>query len=115
LLTGAGVGVQAQAASPSATAASGPRLKANLSSGRHAISRCIYGMNFAGAKIERHLRLPVVRWGGNATTRASDPYNPNCGNGIRSHGSFVKKKFAGGYFPADRRELCRRLGQLPGP
>jgi hypothetical protein len=165
-------------AAPSASAAVarvsiGPELKVNLTSGRHAISPDIYGMNFAGATLERELRLPVVRWGGNATTRynylldtanhasdwyfenipnpvanakalpngssadrfieqnrtdgaaslitvpligwtpksralscgfsvrkygkqqASDPYNPNCGNGVLPNGSFMKKNLPG--------------------
>ena len=193
LLTGAGVGVQAEAAvHPSAKIASGPRLKVNLASGRHAISRYIYGMNFAGTKLERMLRLPVVRWGGNATTRynylldtanhasdwyfenipnpvanpkalpngssadrfigqnradgaaslitvpligwtpksralscgfsikkygkqqASDPYNPNCGNGVRSNGSFVHKNLPGDTSKRIGAELRRGLGQVPG-
>ncbi|HET7014555.1 MAG TPA: glycoside hydrolase family 44 protein [Streptosporangiaceae bacterium] len=176
LFAGAGVGVHAEAAvHPSAKVASGPRLKVSLSSDRHAISRYIYGMNFAGAKLERELRLPVVRWGGNAATRynylldtanhasdwyfenipnrvanpkalpngsssdrfiqqnradgaaslitvpligwtpksralscgfsvkkygkqqASDPYNPNCGNGVRPNSSSAPQVFTGGH------------------
>src|SRR6185437_4040915 len=95
LFTGAGLGVHAEAAvHQSGRVASGPRLKVSLSSGRHAISRYIYGMNFAGAKLERQLRLPVVRWGGNATTRynylldtanhASDWYFENIPNTVKN-------------------------------
>ena len=48
-------------------AASGPALEVDASAGRHAISPDIYGMNFADPALAREIRLPVDRWGGNAT------------------------------------------------
>ncbi|MEU9836465.1 glycoside hydrolase family 44 protein [Streptosporangium sp. NPDC048047] len=50
-------------------AAAGPALSVDLASGRYAINPDIYGMNFADEALARDLRLPVHRWGGNATTR----------------------------------------------
>ena len=47
----------------------GPALHVDAASGRHAISPYIYGMNFADEALAADLRLPVRRWGGNATTR----------------------------------------------
>lgn len=44
-------------------------LSVNAGAGRHAISPLIYGMNFTDEALARELRLPVRRWGGNATTR----------------------------------------------
>jgi hypothetical protein len=50
-------------------ALTGPALTVDVSAGRHKISPDIYGMNFADEALARELRLPVRRWGGNATTR----------------------------------------------
>lgn len=47
----------------------GPALQVDAGSGRHPISDFIYGMNFADEALATALRLPVRRWGGNATTR----------------------------------------------
>ncbi len=47
----------------------GPLLTVNRSIIRHAISPYIYGINFADPLLASDLRLPVNRWGGNATTR----------------------------------------------
>jgi hypothetical protein len=52
-----------------AAAASGPALSVNAAAGQHSISPLIYGVNFASATLAQQLRLPVNRWGGNATTR----------------------------------------------
>ncbi len=47
----------------------GPALSIDASADRHVISPYIYGMNFADEALAAELRLPVRRWGGNATTR----------------------------------------------
>ncbi|WFE37324.1 glycoside hydrolase family 44 protein [Micromonospora sp. WMMD998] len=52
-----------------ALAAAGPALAVDTTAGRHAISPYVYGMNFADEALARELRLPVHRYGGNATTR----------------------------------------------
>ncbi|MFI5834227.1 glycoside hydrolase family 44 protein [Micromonospora sp. NPDC051300] len=52
-----------------AQAATGPALAVDVTAGRHAISPYVYGMNFADEALARELRLPVHRYGGNATTR----------------------------------------------
>ena len=64
-----------------AVAAAGPPMTVNASAGRHAISPLIYGMNNYGANFEGVapvVRLPLERWGGDATTRYNyqlDVYN----------------------------------------
>lgn len=47
----------------------GPALRIDAGAGRHAISPDVYGINFADEALAAELRLPVNRWGGNATTR----------------------------------------------
>jgi hypothetical protein len=47
----------------------GPGLHVDVAASRHSISPYIYGINFATESLARELRLPVCRWGGNATTR----------------------------------------------
>ncbi|NJQ00178.1 glycoside hydrolase family 44 protein [Streptomyces zingiberis] len=77
LLAGAAVPAQAGPVHPAAAAA-GPALTVDTSIGRHAIDPNIYGINFADEDLAADLRLPVRRWGGNATTRYNftlDAYN----------------------------------------
>src|SRR5262249_51189325 len=52
-----------------AGAGAGPALSVDAGADRHAISPYIYGMNFADEDLASELRLPVRRFGGNATTR----------------------------------------------
>ncbi len=47
----------------------GPPLHVDVSQERRAIAPGIYGINFASEELASDLRLPVRRWGGNATTR----------------------------------------------
>ncbi|MGN9914446.1 glycoside hydrolase family 44 protein [Phytohabitans sp. LJ34] len=61
-------GAVALPATPAAAAA-GPSLTIDLAAPRHPISPEIYGINGAGEALAEELRLPVRRWGGNATTR----------------------------------------------
>ncbi|CAG7646596.1 glycoside hydrolase family 44 protein [Actinacidiphila bryophytorum] len=82
LLAGAGT---AQAAGTghgqpvrAADAAAGPAITVDTTTGRHAIDPHIYGMNFPDQALAKDLRLPLGRWGGNATTRynyTNDAYN----------------------------------------
>jgi hypothetical protein len=53
----------------SAVAATGPALSVNANADQRPISPLIYGMNFADTALAQTLRVPVNRWGGNATTR----------------------------------------------
>ena len=55
--------------------AAGPALSVNVALDRHAISPYIYGMNWADEALAADLRLPVRRWGGNATTRYNYLYD----------------------------------------
>ncbi|MFC4530548.1 glycoside hydrolase family 44 protein [Sphaerisporangium dianthi] len=50
-------------------AEAGPALTVDLSAPTHPISPHVYGMNFTEEALAKELRLPVRRWGGNATTR----------------------------------------------
>lgn len=85
-------------------------LSVDVSANRHAISPYIYGMNFAVAALATELRLPVDRYGGNATTRynylydtanrAEDWYFENVPNnfqgGVSESDAFVDKDRAAG-------------------
>ncbi len=46
-----------------------PALSIEAAQDRHPISPQIYGLNFASPELLAELRIPVHRWGGNATTR----------------------------------------------
>jgi len=63
----------APVAPSTAAAEGGPRLTVDVRKDRHAISRDIYGVNFAaelgGASVSRRLGITVDRWGGNSTSR----------------------------------------------
>lgn len=83
LLAGAGT-AQAAAAGhgqpvrAAADATAGPAITVDTTTGRHAIDPHIYGMNFPDQALAEELRLPLSRWGGNATTRynyKNDAYN----------------------------------------
>lgn len=65
---GAGLVVATTAVGGTAQAAE-LSLSVDLTAPTHAISPYIYGMNFADEALAKELRLPVRRWGGNATTR----------------------------------------------
>ena len=47
----------------------GPALQIDAAADQHPISPYIYGLNFADPAFAAEIRLPVNRWGGNATTR----------------------------------------------
>lgn len=53
----------------------GPALSVDVRADRHPISPFIYGMNFADEGLATDLRLPVRRFGGNATSRYSWVYD----------------------------------------
>jgi hypothetical protein len=58
------------AGSTSQPAVAGPSLAIDVGASRHAISDDIYGINLLEDEVlAKELRLPVRRWGGNATTR----------------------------------------------
>ena len=54
---------------PVAAAGVGPALRVDATVNRHAINPDIYGMDFADPALARELRLPVDRWGGDASSR----------------------------------------------
>ncbi|MFE9102089.1 glycoside hydrolase family 44 protein [Actinomadura geliboluensis] len=75
LLAGALAAALLPWAAPAARAADGPALTVDPAASRHAISPDVYGMNFADEALAKELRLPVRRWGGNATTRYNYLYD----------------------------------------
>jgi Glycoside hydrolase family 44 len=106
IVAGAGVtGVPAQAAD-------GPALTVDPAVGRHPISRYVYGMNFTDASLAKELRLPVDRWGGNATTRynyrndtsnrASDWYFENIPNDVSDPSTLPDGSSADQFVEKDR-------------
>ncbi|MEU9004111.1 glycoside hydrolase family 44 protein, partial [Streptomyces sp. NPDC048551] len=82
LLAGTGA-AQAVATAPgraaaTAAATAGPAITVDATSGQHTIDPHIYGMNFPDEALAKELRLPLGRWGGNATSRYNyklDAYN----------------------------------------
>ncbi|MET8155686.1 glycoside hydrolase family 44 protein [Sphaerisporangium sp. NPDC005289] len=73
LLATTGTALPARAAGGAAgtgsAAEAGPALAVDLSAPTHPISPYVYGMNFTEEALAKEVRLPVRRWGGNATTR----------------------------------------------
>jgi Glycoside hydrolase family 44/Cellulose binding domain len=63
------LGLSAVGSLPASAAVAGPSITVDPTAGLHPISRDIYGMNFADEALAQELKLPVRRWGGNATTR----------------------------------------------
>lgn len=59
-----------------ASGATGPNLSIDATAGTHPISPLIYGLNYADPATAKQLRLPIDRWGGNAT----DTYNYKLGS-----------------------------------
>jgi hypothetical protein len=121
-----GIGAAAgagSAASAASGAAAGPALSVSLTAGRHAISRDIYGMNFAPAGLERQLKLPVVRWGGNATTRynylldtanhASDWYFENIPNTVKNPAALPNGSTADQFIDQNRHDGADSIITVP--
>lgn len=104
-------------------AAQGPDLAVDAATSRHAISAFIYGMNqysAAFAEVAPVVRLPVERWGGNATTRynwqldvtnaANDWYfstDPNGNSGYPDRSEFNDT------VERDRASGVRTMGTVP--
>jgi Glycoside hydrolase family 44 len=120
---GAAAGASSAAAAGSTAAAAGPALSINVSAGRHAISRDIYGMNFAPARLESQLKLPVVRWGGNATTRynylldtanhASDWYFENIPNTVKNPAALPGGSTADQFIGQNKRDGADSIITVP--
>ena len=95
----------------------------DASADRHPISPAIYGMNFADEGLARELRLPVRRWGGNATTRynwqydtsnhASDWYFENIPNDNPDPSTLPDGSETDKFVEQDRRTGTRTLLTVP--
>jgi hypothetical protein len=98
-------------------------LRIDGSAPRHAISEDIYGMNFADAALAAELRLPVRRWGGNATTRynwrtslsnkGSDWYFENLHEGAVNVAALPTGSASDQFVDQDRRTGTRSLLSVP--
>src|SRR5262245_35828962 len=118
-ITVAGTGLVAAPA----RAAGGDALTVDPAAARHPISRDVYGMNFADAALARELRLPVDRWGGNATTRynylndtsnrASDWYFENIPNEVADPGALPDGSTANQFVEKDRATGTKTIMTVP--
>lgn len=101
----------------------GPTLTIDTRLDRHAISPDIYGMNFADEALAADVRLPVRRWGGNATTRynyrydtsnhASDWYFENIPEDNGSPGNLPNGSAADRFVEQDRRTGTQTIMTVP--
>src|SRR5262245_61775875 len=104
-------------------AAAGPALSVNAAAGLHTISPYIYGMNFADSSLAAELRLPVNRWGGNATTRynwqndtsnhASDWYFENIPNDNSNPGQLPNGSSTDRFIDANRLTATDSIITIP--
>ncbi|MBI1742815.1 glycoside hydrolase family 44 protein [Candidatus Acetothermia bacterium] len=105
------------------TAAPGPTLQISPQLDRHAISPYIYGMNFADETFAQELKLPVNRFGGNATTRynwqndtsnhASDWYFENIPEANSNPGALPNESTTDRFVDQDRRTQTQTIMTLP--
>jgi hypothetical protein len=101
----------------------GPALRIDAGTSRHAISPYIYGMNFADEGLASELRLPVRRWGGNATTRynwqtdtnnhASDWYFENIPNTVANPAALPDGSSSDQFVDQNRRTGTATLLTVP--
>lgn len=101
----------------------GPALRIDAGAGRHAINPDVYGMNFADEALAAELRLPVRRWGGNATTRynwqtdtsnhASDWYFENIPNDNPNPAALPDGSSSDQFVEQDRRTGTASLLTIP--
>ncbi|MEO8605714.1 MAG: glycoside hydrolase family 44 protein [bacterium] len=101
----------------------GPALQIDAAAARHSISPYIYGMNFADEGLAAELRLPVRRWGGNATTRynwqtdtsnrASDWYFENIPNDNANPGALPDGSSSDQFVESNRRVGADTLLTIP--
>lgn len=100
-----------------------PTLTIDAGSGRHPISDDIYGMNFPDEDLAAELRLPVARWGGNATTRynwrtsmtntAGDWYFENLPSGTVAVANLPNGSASDQFVDQNRRTGTRSLLTVP--
>ncbi|MGR9036674.1 MAG: glycoside hydrolase family 44 protein, partial [Gammaproteobacteria bacterium] len=98
-------------------------LNIDVGADRHTISEDIYGMNFADEALAAELKLPVRRWGGNATTRynwqtsmrntASDWYFENLPDGAVNSANLPDGSASDQFVEQDRRTGTRTLLTVP--
>jgi len=105
------------------TPADGPSLRVSVSASRHVISPYIYGINYADEALAKELRLPVRRWGGNATTRynwknnmanrAGDWYFENLAESTGDPSALPEKSAANLFIDQNRRTGTRTMMTVP--
>lgn len=98
-------------------------LNVDVTANRHAISPYVYGMNFADETLAVQLRLPVDRYGGNATTRynwqndtanrASDWYFENIPNANSNPSQLPNGSASDQFVDQDRRTSAKTVMTTP--
>jgi hypothetical protein len=101
----------------------GPALRIDAAADHRAISPNIYGMAFASSALAADLRLPVNRWGGNATTRynyrldvsnrAADWFFQNIPNAVASVAQLPRGSAADAFVQANRATSTDTLMVMP--
>jgi hypothetical protein len=90
----------------------GPALSVDAGAEQHPISPYIYGMNYASEAIAAELRLPVRRWGGNATSRYNWQ-NATTNTGSDWYYENVPEEDADDFIAQDRRTGTQSLITMP--
>ncbi|MEO7912208.1 MAG: glycoside hydrolase family 44 protein, partial [Roseiflexaceae bacterium] len=113
----------APTATPLPSGNNGPALSVDANADQHAISELIYGMNFPSEALARELRIPVQRWGGNATTRynwqndtsnrASDWFFENIPNENANPGALPDGSSTDAFIEQGRRTGTQTLLTIP--
>ncbi|MFN8483615.1 MAG: glycoside hydrolase family 44 protein [Anaerolineae bacterium] len=113
----------APAATPTPPPSVGPALSVDAAASRHAISPDIYGINYASEDLAAAVRLPVRRWGGNATTRynyrydtsnhASDWYFENIPEDNTNPAALPDGSAADSFVEQDRRTGTKTIMTMP--
>ncbi|MFO1414374.1 MAG: glycoside hydrolase family 44 protein [Burkholderiales bacterium] len=101
----------------------GPGLSVDVGGSRHPISPDIYGINYADEALAAELRLPVRRWGGNATSRynwrvdaysaGADWFFENLTDANANPGALPDGSAADRFVEQDRRTATRTLMSAP--
>lgn len=108
---------------PTPLPGSGPALSVNVAANRRLINPDIYGINYASEALATAVRLPVRRWGGNATTRynylydtanhASDWYFENIPKDNPNPAALPNGSTADLFVEQDRRTGTKTIMTLP--
>jgi hypothetical protein len=120
---GIGSGTAANARTNAPQTTTGPALKVSMYTDRHAISRDVYGVNFASAALIKALRLPLVAWTGDTATRynylldttnyGSDFYFENDPNPVADPAALPAGSSADAFIAQNKKDGAASLMTLP--